>query len=251
MKNERVNAIVEDLVDVIRGVMLKHSVTNDEFKQAIEFLEGASRETFELQLMLRNFFEITTAVAANQEHEGSAANIAGPFYLEGAPEIANGEHIKVLEESNGEEVTIRGHVKGTDGKPIEGVKLDVWHSTPVGTYSGVHPGIPADHYRAKLTTDAAGYYEVKTTKPVPYQIPHDGHTGQLLTMMGRHSWRPAHVHFKAHGEGLVEHITQVYFEGEDYVDSDCCDAVIDELVLPTAQVNGENVITKDFVLDPA
>jgi len=251
MKNERVKVIVEDLVDVIRGVMLKHSVTNKEFRFAIDYLNETASNQFELELMLQNFFEITTAEAENALHEGSASNIAGPFYLEGAPEIPNGGSIKVLDDDEHERIVIRGHIKDVKGQPIEGVKLDIWHSTSKGTYSGVHPGVPEGYYRAKLTTDADGYYEVKTSKPVPYQIPGDGNTGRLLAAMGRHCWRPAHIHFKARGEGLLEHITQAYFEGEDYVDSDCCDAVIDELVLKTEQINGESVITKDFVLDPA
>ena len=108
-----------------------------------------------------------------------------------------------------------------------------------------------DHYRAKLVTAEDGHYQVSTTKPVPYQIPGDGHTGRLLAAMGRHCWRPAHVHFKVRKEGLKDHITQVYFEGEDYVDSDCCDAVIPELVHPFTIENGVKVITKDFCLDPA
>lgn len=249
--NERVNAVVTDLVDVIRQVMLKHSISNEEFRQAIDFLEATAQQKFELALMLQNFFEITTAEAANAQLEGSATNIAGPFFLEGAPKIKSEGEIKTLNEDNGEPIVIRGKVTDLQGNPISNVALDVWHSTPHGTYSGVHEGVPADHYRAKLITGEDGSYQVKTTKPVPYQIPGDGHTGQLLSAMGRHTWRPAHIHFKARKEGLQDHITQVYFEGEDYVDSDCCDAVIDELVHGFTIENGTKVITKDFALDPA
>jgi len=183
--------------------------------------------------------------------QGSPTNIAGPFFLEGAPEILCEGEIKTVAEDSGEPIVIRGKVTDLHGQPMAGVALDVWHSTPHGTYSGVHEGVPADHYRAKLITGEDGSYQVKTTKPVPYKIPDEGHTGQLLAAMGRHAWRPAHIHFKARKEGLKDHITQVYFEGEDYVDSDCCDAVIDELVHGFIEENGVKVITKDFVLDPA
>lgn len=137
-----------------------------------------------------------------------------------------------------------------DGKPLAGVGVDIWHSTPMGTYSGVHPDIPVDLYRVKLVTAEDGSYQVSTTKPVPYQIPGNGQTGQLLITMGRHTWRPAHVHFKLRGEGLKDHITQIYFTGEDYVDNDCCDSVNPELVHDSIMEDGIKVITKDFCLDP-
>ena len=204
-----------------------------------------------MELMLQNFFEITTAEAENAKLEGSPTNIAGPFFLEGAREIGAEGEIKTLEDSGGEPIVIRGKVTDLQGNPVSGVAVDIWHSTPLGTYSGVHPGVPMDHYRVKLVTGEDGHYQVSTTKPVPYQIPGDGHTGRLLEAMGRHTWRPAHVHFKVRKDGLKDHITQVYFEGEDYVDSDCCDAVIPELVHPFVLEQGVKVITKDFSLDPA
>lgn len=249
--NNRVNDIVTDLVDVIRDVMLKHSVTNNEFREAIDFIIDTAHEKFEMELMLQMFFEMTTAEAENKKSAGSASNIAGPFFLEGARKIDAEGEIKTIAKDNGEAIIIRGKITDTNGKPLAGVALDVWHSTPQGTYSGVHPGIPKDHYRVTIITGDDGYYQVKTTKPVPYQIPADGNTGKLLTMMGRHSWRPAHIHFKARGDGIKEHITQIYFEGEEYVDSDCCDAVIPELVHPLVMEDGIKVITKNFVLDPA
>ena len=249
--DKRHNTIVNEIVDSIRQVIIRNKVTNTELWLAIDFLNETGRSEHEMALLLQAFFESATCVARNNESKGSAVAIEGPFFLEGAPEIAYGGEIKTLAEEDGEPIIIRGKITDVDGEPIENVTLDVWHSTPVGTYSGVMPGIPEDHYRGRLTTAADGLYEVRTTKPVPYQIPHDGNTGQILEGLGRHSWRPAHIHFKARGEGLLEHITQVYFEGEEYVDSDCCTGVCDELVLGFTNENGVKVITKNFVLDAA
>lgn len=249
--SERINTVVSDIIDAVRQVMVKHQVTNAELVQAIDFLEATGLEKFEVALMMRNFFETTTAEIANSQLQGSSVDIEGPYFLENAPDIGAEGEIKTLEKEGGEPITIRGKVTDIQGNPISGVTLDIWHSTPKGTYSGVHPDIPEDHYRAKLTTGEDGCYQVKTTRPVPYQIPNQGHTGMLLELMGRHSWRPAHVHFLARKEGLLEHITQVYFEGGDYVKDDCCQAVVDDCVLPLAMESGSKVITKDFVLDPA
>jgi protocatechuate 3,4-dioxygenase beta subunit len=38
--------------------------------------------------------------------------------------------------------------------------------------------------------------------PVGYQIPHKGPVGAMLKAMDRHSWRPAHVHFKVRADGF-------------------------------------------------
>jgi chlorocatechol 1,2-dioxygenase len=64
-----------------------------------------------------------------------------------------------------------------------------------------HNNIPRDFDRGKLRTDDAGRYQVRTTMPVAYQIPRKGPVGAMLEAMDRHSWRPAHVHFKVRADG--------------------------------------------------
>src|SRR3546814_9936126 len=73
-------------------------------------------------------------------------------------------------------------------------------------------------------------YNVRSIMPIPYQIPNEGPTGALLTAMGRHSWRPAHVHYKISAPGMHTHISQAYFEGGAYVEDDCCEDVCEEHV---------------------
>src|SRR3546814_16138534 len=77
-----------------------------------------------------------------------------------------------------------------------------------------------DYYRGKLVTDSQGNYRVRTTMPVPYQIPYEGPTGRLLGHLGSHTWRPAHVHFKVRKDGFEPLTTQYYFEGGKWVDDD-------------------------------
>src|SRR3546814_18228742 len=101
---------------------------------------------------------------------------------------------------------LRGRVTGMDGRPLARATIDVWHSTPEGRYSGIHDGIPPHYYRGKIVTDADGRYNVRSIMPIPYQIPNEGPTGALLTAMGRHSWRPAHVHYKISAPGMHTHI---------------------------------------------
>lgn len=43
-------------------------------------------------------------------------------------------------------------------------------------------------------TDSEGKYSTIALKPTPYPIPFDGPAGNLLQMMDRHPYRPAHIH---------------------------------------------------------
>ena len=43
----------------------------------------------------------------------------------------------------------------------------------------------------------------------------------LLAMLGRHAWRPKHIHFKVSHDGYLPLTTQVYFEGDQWLHDDC------------------------------
>src|SRR3546814_19975549 len=83
--------------------------------------------------------------------------------------------------------------------------------------------------------------------PIPYQIPNEGPTGALLTAMGRHSWRPDHVHYKISAPGMHTHISQAYFEGGAYVEADCCEDVCEEHVVAEKVEAGVRIV--EWVLD--
>jgi protocatechuate 3,4-dioxygenase beta subunit len=88
-------------------------------------------------------------------------------------------------------------VTGMGGRPLVGVELDLWHADADGHYSNIHPGIPDWNLRGRLFTDEQGRYIVKTIVPPPYEIPKDGPTGRVVKALGRHFFRPAHLHVAA------------------------------------------------------
>jgi protocatechuate 3,4-dioxygenase beta subunit len=63
--------------------------------------------------------------------------------------------------------------------------------------------------RAVITSDDKGVFWFKAIVPVPYPIPHDGPVGTLLIKLGRHSYRPSHMHFMFEKEGFDHLITWV------------------------------------------
>jgi protocatechuate 3,4-dioxygenase beta subunit len=65
--------------------------------------------------------------------------------------------------------------------------------------------------RAVIKSDAEGVFWFKAIVPVPYQIPNDGPVGKMLDLLGRHPWRPSHMHFMFEKSGYDNLITYVAF----------------------------------------
>lgn len=98
-------------------------------------------------------------------------------------------------------------VKDTAGKPVQGVKIDIWETDSSGHYDVQHENREEPSERCVMISDEKGQFFFKGIKPVSYPIPHDGPVGKLLTLLGRHCWRPAHVHFMFEKEGWDHLIT--------------------------------------------
>ena len=249
MANNRLDAVVSAIVENVRAACREQNVTFEEYRMAIgKLLEIA--EAGELPLFIDLFMNasIVSVINQNAHPKASLSDMEGPYFLDAAP-FVDGK-IKVMEEFKGEPMLLKGKVLDTDGKPVEDALVDVWSSTPDGKYSGIHDNIPVEYYRGKIKTGSDGSYQVESTVPVPYRIPDRGPTGALLVAMGRHSWRPAHVHYKVRKDGFRDLITQSYFEGGDYVKDDCCEGIVPENhVIPEVYEDGKRVMEVDFVIE--
>ena len=108
----------------------------------------------------------------------------------------------------------------------------MWHADAQGLYSNIHPNIPEWNLRGRFHAGPDGSFEVRTIVPPPYEIPKKGPTGRVLGALGRHFFRPAHLHMKVRYPQYRELISQIYFEGGDYLESDVANAVRKSLVAP-------------------
>ena len=79
-----------------------------------------------------------------------------------------------------------------------------------------------------------------TVKPAQYTIPDQGPTGILLKAIGRHSWRPAHLHVIVRHRAYQALTTQIYFRGDEYLATDVVRAASDDLAFPLCK-NGEGL----------
>src|SRR5699024_12248012 len=112
-------------------------------------------------------------------------------------------------------------------------------------------GTPVCHLRGPFAADLGARYSLNPLPPAPYQIPHDGPTGEFIASYDGHPWRPAHLHLKVTAPGKRLITTQLYFTGGKWVDDDVAGAVKPELMLdPKPNDDGVDQVVYDSVLDP-
>ena len=154
----------------------------------------------------------------------------GPFYIEGAPKLDNGANISL--DGKGEPMVVTGRVTDTAGKPIAGALLDVWQANDDGFYDVQQKGIQPDmNLRGLFTTDADGRYWFRSAKPNYYPIPDDGPVGKMLKALGRHPYRPAHVHFIVGAKGFAPITTHYFVSGDPYLETDAVFGVKESLIV--------------------
>jgi protocatechuate 3,4-dioxygenase beta subunit len=117
--------------------------------------------------------------------------------------------------------------------------------------------------RGVFHTDREGRYHFRTIKPSHYPIPYDGPVGQMLIAMGRHPYRPAHIHFIVSANGYKPVTTELFAEGDPYLDLDAVFGVRETLVIPFVRHDSAGeaarfhvpapfyVVDYEFVLEPA
>jgi catechol 1,2-dioxygenase len=94
----------------------------------------------------------------------------------------------------------------------------------------------------------AGTYRFRTIMPVSYPIPDDGPAGQLLAAMGRHPFRPAHIHFMISAPGYRTLVTHLFFEGDEFLESDAVFGVKPSLVVRPELKEATNTVEYNFGL---
>ncbi len=148
------------------------------------------------------------AAARAQKLASTSAQDLGPFYPVVRPRDEDADLTRVRGAkgvARGEPINVIGRVVDLRGRPVRGVRLELWQANAVGRYD--HPGDvrpdaaldPNFQGYAALITDRDGRFKFRTIKPAAYKIPGDVRT--------------PHIHFDVHGrsERLV---TQMYFPGE-------------------------------------
>jgi protocatechuate 3,4-dioxygenase beta subunit len=252
-ESARLRAVMAIVVRHLHAIVREAQLTQREWWQAIDFLTRAgqmcsdNRQEF---ILLSDILGVSMLVDAVDNVAGpgiSDSTVLGPFYAGQQRELAQGDSILLREEA-GEPLVMSGRVADPEGKPIAGALIEVWQTAPNQLYDVQDGDQPQGHLRASFRTDAAGAYRFRTIMPVSYPIPDDGPAGQLLAAMGRHPFRPAHVHFMISAPGHRTLVTHLFFEGDEYLESDAVFGVKPSLIVRPEPKGGISSVEYNFGL---
>lgn len=247
---ERVSMLATEVLDAVHDVIRRHEVTYDEYDALKSWLISVG-EDGEWPLFLDVWVEHVVEDVNTSHRSGSKGSIEGPYYVPGAPEQGAEGTIPMRADEPGTPLVWTGGVTSTDGSPIPGAVVEVWHADAEGLYSQYAPGLPEWNLRGTFTADDQGKFHITTVQPAPYQIPTDGACGKLIAAADWHAWRPAHLHVKVSAPGHELLTAQLYFPGDPHNQDDIASAVKPELMLdPQDDGQGGATIGYDFVLDP-
>ncbi|GGG53873.1 catechol 1,2-dioxygenase [Kocuria dechangensis] len=247
---ERVSLLAGEAIKAINDIAVKHQVTYEEYNALKAWLIKVGTDG-EWPLFLDVWLEHTIEDINSQERPGAVGTIEGPYYVPGSPVLPTPGTLQMREDEPGTPLLFKGHFTDTDGNPIQGAQVEIWHADANGFYSQYAPELPEWLFRGTVKADGNGYFEINTKRPAPYQIPTDGACGQLISAAGWHAWRPAHIHIKVSAPGYQLVTQQLYFPGDPHNEDDIASAVKPELMLDpkprTDGGEGEEVVY-DYVL---
>jgi hydroxyquinol 1,2-dioxygenase len=232
--NARLKQLVTSLVQHLHAFARDVRLTEDEWFKGIQFLTEVGHITDDKRqefILLSDTLGLSMLVTAlnNRKPAGcTESTVFGPFFVEGAPEYENGDDVG--NGAKGEPCFVSGTVKGIGGEPVPNAHIEVWQADSDGFYDVQYDGIAANQGRGALRSLPDGTFHFRSITAESYPIPHDGPVGRMLEALGRHPWRPAHLHFMIEAPGYERLITHVFRSGDQYLDSDAVFGVRSSLI---------------------
>ncbi|KAK7946134.1 dioxygenase [Apiospora aurea] len=264
-KDQRLVYLMTRLVTHLHDFARETRLSSEEWMAALNFLVGCGQISNEVRhefILLSDILGLSLLVDSINHPKpptSTEGSVLGPFHTHDAPTMPSGGDMS--SDPEGEPLLCICTVKDTKGQPIRDVKIDIWETDSSGHYDVQHAGRnekgPSE--RCVMLSDEEGLFWFKGIKPVSYPIPHDGPVGKLLEKLGRHCWRPAHLHFMFEKEGWDHLITALYMRGDKYETSDAVFGVKQSLIVDLDKVDkgtaekygvkeGSWLLKHDFVL---
>lgn len=222
---ERLREVMAVIVKHLHAATMEARITEAEWMTGIQFLTDVGhmcndwRQEFILLSDVLGVSMLVDAVSHDRPEGATENTVLGPFYVPNPPHYPNGANICL--DARGEPLVVTGRVVDSDGNPLAGVEVDAWQTNDEGYYDVQQKGIqPEYNLRGVFATDDKGEYWFKSVKPRYYPIPDDGPVGKLLAALGRHPYRPAHIHFIVRGEGFQTVTTHIFTPDCPYLQGD-------------------------------
>lgn len=232
----RLREVMASLIRHLHGFVKDVELTQAEWEAAIDFLTRTGqmcddqRQEFILLSDALGVSMLVDAIQHRRPEKATENTVFGPFHVADAPVLEMGANISL--DGKGESCLYEGRVLDLNGNPIEGARIEVWSDNSEGFYDVQQPDEqPTWNNRGVFITGADGRYWFTGIKPVSYSIPDDGPVGQMLDKLGRHSWRPAHMHFMLNHPEFERIVTHTFVSGDSCLASDAVFGVKDSLIL--------------------
>ncbi|WP_263260563.1 dioxygenase [Pseudomonas sp. RIT-PI-S] len=228
----RLCEVMTSLVQHLHGFARDIRLTETEWHRGIEFLSqvgkacSPQRQEFAL---LSHVLGVSTLVLAQSDDKPSECTEAAAFQPGVTePAVMHDLGADLSPGQEGSKAYVQGAVRDAQGAPI--------------AYASIEVNVPAEQGQgsrhALLQADDRGQYHFCVAAPRSQCVAENGPVSELLAALNRHAWRPAHLEFTVSAPGYQRVTTQVFREGDPYLDSDAVFGVRSSLVA-------------DWVLHPA
>jgi hydroxyquinol 1,2-dioxygenase len=233
-KDIRLKTVMTSLVHHLHDFVRDVDLSFEEWSRAIDFLTRTGqmcsdkRQEFILLSDTLGVSMLVDAINHRMPEGATETTVLGPFFVEARPNQPLGADISGGLE--GEPLLVEGSVASPDGTPLADANVDVWQADDDGYYDVQRPELQSALLRARFRTDAKGQFSFKSITPAFYPIPDDGPVGEMLGALGRHPYRPAHIHFMIGANGYETLITHIFNAESPYLDSDAVFGVKNSLI---------------------
>jgi len=261
--DERLTYVMERLVTHLHDFARETRLSTTEWIAALNFLVQVGQISSDVRhefILLSDILGLSLLIDAIDHPKppsSTEGSLLGPFHTHEAETISHGGDMST--DPGGEPCLVVCTVKDVKGNPVEGVKIDIWETDSTGHYDVQYAERDGPDGRCVMKSDEKGDFWFKAIVPVPYPIPHDGPVGKLLKLLGRHPWRPAHMHFMFEKPGWDHLVTALYLKNDPYETSDAVFGVKNSLIVEFTTADaataekygvkeGSKLLKHDFVL---
>ena len=247
----RLTYVLERLVSHLHDFARETRLSTKEWMAAIDFLTQVGkicsdvRQEFILLSDVLGLSLLVDSIDHPKPPHSTEGSVLGPFHSHEAEDLPHGESMS--HDPKGEPCLVLCTIKDSKGKPVPGVKIDIWETDSSGHYDVQYANREGPDGRCVMRSDEDGNFWFKAIKPVSYPIPHDGPVGKLLEKLHRHPYRPAHMHFMFEKPGYDHLITALYLRGDPYETSDAVFGVKQSLLVDLHKI--DKMIAKQYDVD--
>ncbi|KAF8198483.1 intradiol ring-cleavage dioxygenase [Pholiota molesta] len=253
-KDERAKFVLTSLINHLHDFVKDTSLTTEEWMTAIEFLTNTGKMCSDIRqefILLSDTLGVTMLVDSinNAKPEGATeSTVLGPFFAEDRHDVELGDSI--ASEGKGDYMFVEGRVTDTEGNPIPKAMIDTWETDGHGSYDTQYENRTGPDCRGRLYAADDGSFSFRAVVPVSYPIPDDGTVGKMMNILGRHVYRPAHLHIQISAPGFEGLTTSLFFNGDPYLTSDAVFGVKTSLITDVEIINDVSVTQRRGFRDP-